>query len=162
MSDLPSVTIKETVQNSFDALKGIYDEARANGDSLPENPVIRINIDKTKRIITIQDNGSGMTTEAVLEGFLRLAGSIKNTNRPSGGFGIAKMAFLFGNKALKLETTQGGIKTVLNTTGEELKDAIREGDVINKKLKIDRYKTSEANGTKVTITIPDTYYDPDH
>ena len=98
MSKISSVTVKEMFQNAFDAIK----DALVKG-GLTEG-IINVDTDERKRIIRITDNGMGMTPEIISKAFLTIAGTHKESGRGSGGFGVAKMLFLFGNKNLKLET----------------------------------------------------------
>lgn len=147
-SDLSSVTIKELLQNSWDAVKSGY----AVGHLKPGEGKVTVTVNKTARTIKFADNGYGMTPEIVKEAFLTLAGTNKEALEEalrSGGLGLAKLAFLFGNKRLILRTVRDGVMTELDTSGPEL--------IAGKaKRKVTR-GVKDPNGTTVEITIPDTY-----
>jgi hypothetical protein len=153
MSKISSVTVKEMFQNAFDAIK----DALVKG-GLPEGK-ISVDTDEDKRTITITDNGMGMTPEIISKAFLTIAGTHKESGRGSGGFGVAKMLFLFGNKTLRLETTRDGLTSTLETTGPELLAAFADP---SKAPNITTTKTGKPSGTSITVTIPDTYLDEEN
>jgi len=150
MSQIAPITVKEMFQNAFDAIK---DALVVSG--LAEGK-ISVNTDEDKRTITITDNGMGMTPEIISKAFLTIAGTHKESGRPSGSFGVAKMLFLFGNKNLKLETTRNGFTSTLETTGPELLAAFADP---SKSPNITVVKTGKPPGTSITVEIPDTYVD---
>jgi hypothetical protein len=153
MSDIAKVTVKELFQNSFDALKALI-EKEGKTDS-----EINISVDSSLRTISVSDNGTGMTPEIIQNAFLTLAGTHKETSRPSGSFGIAKMLFLFGNENLTLVTIRDGVKTTLKTTGPNLIKSSTPGSTIPKP-KMFSEPTTEASGTTVTVEIPSEYTHP--
>ena len=150
MSDIGLVTIKEVFQNSFDALKG----AIQKGDKT--RGLIDVEVDSYARTITITDDGTGMTPEIINKAFLTLAGTSKETDRASGGLGIAKMLFLFGNESLSLRTVRNGVESTLSTSGAELMASFSDPAVAPD---IQTRSTSDPSGTAVTIKIPETYTD---
>ena len=150
MSDIGLVTIKEVFQNSFDALKG----AIQKGDKT--RGLIDVEVDSYARTITITDDGTGMTPEIINKAFLTLAGTSKETDRASGGLGIAKMLFLFGNESLSLRTVRNGVESTLSTSGAELMASFSDPAVAPN---IQTRPTSDPSGTAVTIKIPETYTD---
>lgn len=148
--DLPAVTVKELFQNSFDGLKELIDNGTKKAGK------IDIYIDLATRTITIEDDGGGMSAETLAGPFQRIAGTLKHIERSSGGFGIAKGLFLYGNKHIRVETIRDGILSVLDTTGTILKAAAdRRGPA----PKIARTRTDRPAGTKITVTIPEDYLD---
>lgn len=152
MSDIGPTTVKELFQNSFDALKGaIKLGQRAEGK-------ISISLDRNERSISLTDNGTGMTPNTINKAFLTLAGTAKETERASGGLGIAKMLFLFGNKSLQLRTVRDGLESTLNTSGEQLMAAFSDP---SKAPSIITRRTDDPSGTTVTVKVPDTYHDED-
>jgi hypothetical protein len=158
MHKVQMVTIKETFQNSFDAVR----TALRRGDI--EDGHIHIEISDDGRTMTITDNGVGMTAEEINEGFLTMAGSKKEGDVNSGGFGVAKLLFLAGNKALTLETVRDGVKTTLNTTGEDFLESLNDPThPLDSRYSADqalrRVKTDEDNGTKISVTLLDDYVD---
>jgi len=158
MEKIHKVTIKELFQNAYDAVrtnvrKGAVDEGE-----------IDITVSDDKRSVTVRDNGVGMTPDMINAGFLRVAGTAKEGDINSGGFGIAKVLFLAGNKALKVVTVRDGVKTTLETTGADFAKNMEDpSHSLNPKYPPDRVlrreKTDEPNGTTVTVTMPDEYTD---
>lgn len=160
MSKVQAVTVKETFQNSFDAVR----EAIANGEIEPGEGHIHMEISEDGRTFKITDNGTGMDADKINSAFLTLAGTGKGGEVNSGGFGVAKGLFLAGNKKLKLVTSRNGVRTTLETTGQDwiqnLDDpehSLDQSRPANAVLR--RERTDEPNGTELTITIPDTYFD---
>lgn len=152
MRDIGIVTVKELFQNSFDAVKG----ALERGDiSLGH---ITITTDSTARTITIVDDGGGMALGTISKAFLTMAGTEKDTARASGGLGIAKMLFLVGNKALRLETVRAGQVHRMNTTGIQIEDSFDDPALAPP---IETRTTTAAPGTTVVVTLPETYVDTD-
>ena len=143
---LKDVVYKELLQNAFDAIK----IAEAKG--LIDKGKIDIVVDKKERTITFTDNGIGMTPEIVQKAFFTIGGTYKGDNvdnkLKSGGLGLAKMAFIFGSEELILETIHDGIKTSVNATSKEIR---------SDNFKIITNSTTEKNGTKVTVKIPESY-----
>jgi hypothetical protein len=150
MSQIAPITVKEMFQNAFDAIKDALVVSGATEGK------IDVNTDENKRTITVTDNGMGMTPEIISKAFLTIAGTHKESGRPSGSFGVAKMLFLFGNKNLKLETTRDGFTSTLETTGPELLSAFTDP---SKSPNITVAKTGKPSGTSITVVIPDTYID---
>jgi hypothetical protein len=151
MKQMGPVTVKELFQNSFDALKGALESGQlASGE-------INITTDPDARTITISDNGTGMTPAIINKAFLTIAGTNKETERSSGGFGIAKMLFLFGNDNLKLVTVRDGVEATLETTGAQLMKSFNDPtlapDIVTS-------KTDAPSGTTVTVKIPDSFKNP--
>ena len=152
MRDIAPVTVKELFQNSFDAVKG----ALERGDiSLGH---ISITTDQAARTITIVDDGGGMAVDTINKAFLTMAGTEKDTERASGGLGIAKMLFLLGNKALSLETVRSGQVSRMTTSGSQITETLDNPDLAPL---IETRSTTAAPGTTVVVTIPETYVDND-
>jgi len=116
--DISKVSVKELVQNSFDAIKEAIEKGQIKKGKID---VVVNNKDRTIRVI---DNGPGMPTSVMGNQFLQIAGTVKGTSRPSGGLGVAKMLFLFENQELEVVSLRDGVVSRLNTTGEELKLAM--------------------------------------
>lgn len=154
------VTAKEVLQNSFDAIKSAMQQHGL------ENGRIDVELDRPGRTITFTDNGLGMDPELLGGKFLQIAGSEKGENA-SGGFGIAKMLFLYGNNDLKVETLKNGRYSVMHTSGPELMDALEDGakpkiQVLAEKDHPSHVKElfPEGHGTRISLQIPETYNDP--
>lgn len=158
-AEMASVTVKETLQNSFDAIKAVM--AREPGF----RGFIEIEANRRERTITVTDNGSGMSPQLLAGKFLEIAGTEKEATEASGGFGIAKALFLYENNGLMVRTLKDGVVSVLNTTGAQLKEAMEvesAGVVVTTSVPTadDFYTFPAGHGTKIIITIPDDYEDP--
>ena len=116
--NIASVSIKELFQNAFDAIKESLEKYGLKQGR------ITVNIDTPNRTVTVIDNGAGMPASVMGKQFLEIAGTVKNTDRPSGGLGIAKMLFLFENKKLEAVSLRDGVVSRLVTTGDDLKAAM--------------------------------------
>jgi hypothetical protein len=158
-SDIAPVSVKELFQNSFDAIKGVLEKGQI------EEGNIDINMDPMTRTISVLDDGSGMTPQVLGKQFLEIAGTQKETKRASGGLGIAKMLFIFGNKNLRVTSMREGKVSQLVTTGEELFSSLED---VSKAPKIqvrpateaDRRLFPKGHGTRVEVTVPKQYIDP--
>jgi len=147
-ASLADVSIKELLQNSFDAVKA------AVKVGLIKEGDIKIDINSNDRTIKFTDNARGMTTDIVKNAFFTVAGSDKSDLDPSersGGLGLAKMGFMMGAERLKLDTVRDGVRTVVDTTSLEIaKSAF-------KLVKTPAPKN--AHGTTVEVKIPEYYTD---
>jgi hypothetical protein len=160
---LPAASVKEMLQNAFDAIKPMQEK----GQSLKGK--IDITVDPTTRIISVKDNGTGMIPETLATEFIRLADTLKETERGSGGLGIAKGLFLFGNEQIRVFTLRDGVASELISDGATLRQSMSNPDV-SPDVKIFRgnniperfkYFIPEGHGTYVEILIPKNYLDPD-
>ena len=161
-SDIAKVSIKELFQNAFDAIKGALEKGQiAEGK-------IDIKLNKDARTITITDNGLGMPTSVMGNQFLQIAGTVKETKRASGGLGIAKMLFLFGNKKLEVVSLRDGVLSRMVTTGEQIKNSFDDPSqapsitTSTDPAVIKQYTESmfpDGHGTAVVVQIPETYDD---
>ena len=159
--DIGKVSIKELFQNGFDAIK----EAMEKGQL--EKGKIDIKLDDKSRTITVIDNGPGMPTSVMGNQFLQIAGTLKGTNRASGGLGVAKMLFLFENKKLEVVSLRDGVLSRMVTTGEDLKEAFDDPSrapqitTSSDPDTLEKYKDMfpDGHGTAVVVEIPETYTD---
>jgi hypothetical protein len=160
--DIAHVSQKELLQNSFDAIK----DQMAKGDL--KQGSIEIDADPTTRTLTVTDNGLGMPPSVMGNEFLQIAATKKESGQASGGFGIAKMLFLFGNKQLRVTSMRDGKVHQMVTSGPELlASTSNPGDENLKPKIISRAPTSadhvafpNGRGTKVEIVVPNSYRDP--
>lgn len=152
MRKVGTVTVKELFQNSFDALKGLIEKREMKNDA-----VISIDVDTGARTITVTDNGNGMTPKIINSAFLTIAGTNKETDRSSGGFGIAKMLFLFGNERLELTTVRDGVESKMVATGAQLMESFENPaaapDIVTR-------KTDDPSGTTIMVKIPENWKNP--
>lgn len=160
--DIAKVSIKELFQNSFDAIKGALEKGTLTKGK------IDIKIDEDLRTITIIDNGLGMPTSVMGNQFLQIAGTVKETQRASGGLGVAKMLFLFENKQLEVVSLRDGVVSRMVTTGDDLKAALDDPSraptiqVSSDRDTVNSYKKTlfpDGHGTAVTVTIPMSFTD---
>jgi hypothetical protein len=157
-SKIGHITLKEVLQNSFDAVS-----ASIQG-GMKERGRIRIDNRYDDNALIFTDNGTGMSPELLGGKFLQIAGTQKGENA-AGGFGIAKMLFLYGNDALDVWTMKDGVASHLNTTGPALFEALEEGGA---QPDIEVYRGDqipdrvhdwfpEGHGTRVWLKIPKSY-----
>lgn len=159
---VPEVSIKELFQNSFDAIKGGIEEG------LQKVGNIRIKIDDASRSITVNDDGPGMPANIMGNEFLQIAGTVKNTKRASGGFGIAKMLFLLKNNDLEVLSLNNGEIARMVTNGDELLESFGDPskspkiEITSDPDVVEQYTKStfpEGHGTSIRVVVPETYID---
>jgi len=152
-TSIAEVSVKELLQNAFDAVKGAVSSKKAK--SLYEVGKINIEINGDERTITVTDNARGMTPEIVRDAFFTVAGSDKSDLSPedrSGGLGLAKMGFMLGSEQLILDTVRDGVRVRVDTTAKDIADS---------KFKITKSPAPKGeHGTTVTVKIPEFYIDP--
>lgn len=162
--------VKELVQNSFDGIKSEQAIGSINAST------IHVLLDKANRRITIIDDGIGMTVPIVEQAFFTIAGTSKEglpKGQRSGGFGMAKIQFLFSSKTIELETIRDGQRVTVKTTPEAIKATVGGGssfDIVTEpaEQKSDaEIKESvhngrlEGRGTRVSVTLPEYQIDSD-
>lgn len=158
LSTTSSVTVKELFQNAFDGIKTMIQR----GDTTPGN--IDITMDRDTRTIVVHDDGSGMTPQVLGKQFLEIAGTNKESERSSGGFGIAKMQFLFGNKSIKVTSLRDSKVSTLISSGAELFGAL-DGKTKGPTIQVrnmtekDRAAFPKGHGTRVEVVVPKTFVD---
>lgn len=160
LSDVANVSAKEVLQNSFDAIKqAMAQTGLVKGD-------INVELDRSNRLITFHDNGVGMAPELLGGKFLQIAGSEKGENA-SGGFGIAKMQFLYGNETIHVQTMKDGVFSEMLTSGPDLMNALEEGGA-KPVIKVSRGDEitaeqkalfPEGHGTRISLQIPKEFTD---
>jgi hypothetical protein len=152
-SSIAEVSVKELLQNAFDAVKGAVSSKKDK--SLYKAGKITIEINDKDRTITVTDNARGMTPEIVRDAFFTVAGSDKSDLDPSersGGLGLAKMGFMLGAEQLILDTVRNGVRVRVETTAK---------DIANSNFKITKSPApKDEHGTSVTVKIPEYYIDP--
>ena len=161
-TDIASVTLKEIFQNSFDAIKPAIERG------LLKDGKIAIKLDEKARTITITDNGLGMAANVMGNQFLTIAGTVKETDRASGGLGIAKMLFLFGNEKMEVVSLRDGQLARMVTTGDEVMAALDDPSLAPKITTstdpnvIKQYVEStfpDGHGTTLVVQIPKSFKD---
>lgn len=158
-SEMGPTAIKEVLQNSFDAIK----TSLARGDI--EKGSIDIRTDSDARTVTMTDNGVGMTPDILGGKFLEIAGSGKEEGESSGGFGIAKMMFLYDNDALKVTTMRDGQVATMSTDGATLFQSLEDPSVaplidVRPATEEDLNTFPAGHGTQIVIKFPEKFLDP--
>ena len=161
MSKMPQVAVKEMLQNSFDNIKPLLEQ------NLETEGNIDITVDKDARSITVKDDATGMAPDVLANTFFTLAGTKKETAFGSGGFGVAKMQFLYGSDSIEVITMRDGQISYTKTTGEDIKASLKDP---SKAPNIEVTTAEETpdlaaqfpkgHGSIVKITIPKEYKDP--
>jgi len=151
--NMGEVTVKEIFQNSVDAVRSAL-----RGGQIDKG-VIDIKVSEDGRKVTFVDNGIGMSPDILGGKFLEIAGTGKEGTKNSGGFGIAKMLFLYANKKVQVTTAKDGKIATLDTGGEQLFDALEDSSMapnINVRDMTDEdYAVfPDGHGTKIELTIP--------
>jgi len=153
-TNMGQVCIKEVLQNSFDATRTAVDNGQiAQGK-------IEIDISRDERTLTVKDNGIGMSPALLGGKFLQIAGTDKEGDKNAGGFGIAKMLFLYANKNIRVVTARDGRIAELNATGEQLFDGLDDPDArpfidIREFEPADYVAFPDGHGTIIQLTIPE-------
>jgi hypothetical protein len=154
--------LKEMMQNAFDAIKPMQEKGQL------QKGKIAIGVDKASRIISVTDNGTGMSPETLSTTFLTIAGTKKEGERDSGGLGIAKMQFLFNNEGIRVVTMRDGVASELISSGSQLEESMDNPDIspdirVYRGDSIPAYvksKLPEGHGTYVEVAVPESYKDP--
>ena len=160
--NIGEVSVKELFQNSFDAIKGGFEEG------LQKKGSIQIKLDDSDRSITIIDDGPGLPASVMGNEFLQIAGTVKKTKRASGGLGVAKMLFLFENKELEVVSLNNGVIARMVTSGDELKESFDDSskspkiEITSDPKVVKQYEKTAfpaGHGTLVRVVIPKDYLD---
>lgn len=157
--DIGQVSVKEMLQNSYDGIKDLI----AKGTI--KKGLIDIKVSNSDRTVRVLDNGVGMSSRILGTKFLEIAGTHKESDRSSGGFGIAKMLFLYGNDELHVITMKDGVVSELRTRGTDLFEAMDDqSKAPNIQTRTpnaeDRKRFPDGHGTYVEVKIPKSYVDP--
>ena len=153
-TNMGQVALKEVLQNSFDATRSAVDNGQV------EQGIIDIRISDDRRTLSVRDNGVGMTPEILGGKFLEIAGTGKEGDKNAGGFGIAKMLFLYANKNIRVVTARDGRVAEMNVTGEQLFDSLdnpeKAPDIEIRDFEpVDSVAFPDGHGTTIALTIPE-------
>lgn len=138
---------REYVQNSADAI----DMAISQNIISKDDAKILINIDSKHRIITIEDNGTGITQDKAISFLGNIADSMKDKNTNKGFRGIGRLGGLAYCKQLLFETSSNGenTKTIMSWNAELLQNILNDPtDKSDAAEVIDRIVTIESEPEK--------------
>lgn len=121
-NDLPGTIANETIQNSLDSF---MPRQKAKSIDITIENTYGI-VDET--VITVTDNGRGMTASEVKRNLLRLGAKGKPGTTTRGGYGLAKAGFLLAPRRAEITTTKQGMQTVLKGTREQFFGVKGAGD----------------------------------
>lgn len=144
--NLTAVAFKEGLQNSVDATLNV------------PNPRIEIDVDTTRRRVTIRDNGTGMSPEVAANEFMDVGGSAKG-ELSSGGYGLAKVGLLAHAAHFKLTTTtaDGTTTTIEGSSddwaGGDLDYNVKPGTPGASGIQQALFGGTRPQGTELTITF---------
>jgi predicted GNAT family acetyltransferase len=122
-NDLSGTIANETIQNSLDAF--ISGQRDKHIDVTIKSDYSG-SIEET--VVTVADNGRGMTASEVKRNLLRLGAKGKSGTSTRGGYGLAKAGFLLAPRRAEITTTKQGMQTVLKGTREQFFGVKGEGD----------------------------------
>jgi hypothetical protein len=128
----------EYVANSLDAAK--------------ENSPVYIGVDITSNEVIVSDNGCGMS-RSELNNFFQMHGENvmrKRGKRVRGRFGTGKCAAFGLADYLRIDTTQNGLRNVVELHRQDIEDA-QSGEPFPVRDVVVDEKTDEEDGTSVTI-----------
>lgn len=102
--NIGEVSIKEMLQNGFDAIKGTLERGTGGARKLgiwgklrnvptEYQGAIDIETNRNSRTITVTDNGTGMTPDILAGPFLQIAGTHKETSQSSGDWVLRRCCF---------------------------------------------------------------------
>lgn len=162
--EMAHVCVKEILQNSHDAVR---DALRVG---LITDGNIEFTVDPDGYTFTTLDNGLGMSPEILSGPFLEVGSTGKGGDgeRHSGGYGLAKTLFLYGNEAIRVISAKDGVVSTLDTHGEQLGLAAVSGDPNDQPLIHSRPFTDadyemfpQGHGTYLQLTLPKRDVDPE-
>ena len=116
LNQAPARTVvSELFQNAIDAFLE---------NNISENMHIEVGINYVEDNfqMAIRDNGPGMTKAEVLKKYLSIGAQGKSGTNTVGGYGMAKVAFLFYPESVHMRTTKNGRTTEINATRDEFMD----------------------------------------
>ena len=149
MYDDPLCIYREYIQNAADAI----DQAIANNIVSRENAIVYIQVDAARKIITITDNGTGVSQHQVVAVLQNVAESDKEIGRERGFRGIGRLGGLAYCETLTFETSSVGepTKSVMTWDAKELKRTVGDrtqkeeaADVINRVVQFTSESEDEA------------------
>ncbi len=105
----------ELIQNALDAVEERADEERAEGRTY--HPLVRVIVDLDSNLLTVTDNGIGMTAEE-FKLFLTPNYSFKDTNQDTRGHkGVGASYLAYGFNGLRVHTKRPGFSAAGHMIG---------------------------------------------
>lgn len=142
-SNIPAV-LSEIVANAWDA----------------DATIVRITIDKGTATITIEDDGTGMDRDGVIDRFLtvgfkrrdELGASTRSGRKPMGRKGIGKLSIFSVAQIAEVYTTAGGASTAFRMDREAIRRAISgKSDEIYKPDELTAWPSGFNQGTRIIL-----------
>jgi hypothetical protein len=149
VNDLVNIAVKELLQNAADAVRS---EEAASADPAYYGR-IKISFDPAQRLLRVVDNGISMSADTIDNHFLRLGASLKSNldaGQSSGGFGLAKLTFLFSGQTIRVASRHNGQRSAFEANGERL---------LAGRARLTTETTQKPNGTFIEILFPETLTD---
>jgi molecular chaperone HtpG len=144
--DSPLALLRENLQNAYDAVRMRF----APADRLPDG---RIDIVVDDNLVSIKDNGIGMTEDVLRNNFWKAGSSGKRSASARqagvvGTFGIGAMANFGVCTQLIVETRAEGSEAVLRSTAE--RDSLK---IAEECISLERVSSAHDIGTTVTAVL---------
>ncbi|TBC84253.1 ATP-binding protein [Rhizobium ruizarguesonis] len=140
----PRHTIREYVQNAFDAIEAARDSETLQKDE----GLVVITVDKTKNSISIKDNGSGIRSENAWSTLSAIGASAKERSERAGFRGIGRLAGLAYCDKLKFITKHR----------TDVRETTISFDCVRLRKEMDPAERSQTDiQTLLTETVKDTY-----
>jgi hypothetical protein len=144
-SNIPAV-LSEIVANAWDA----------------DAKIVTINIDSANGSITIEDNGTGMTRDEVIDRFLTVGFKRRDAmgpktalgRKPMGRKGIGKLSIFSIANVAEIYTKKGSARTAFKMDREKIKVAI-QGKSTNASYKpeeMSKFPTGLTGGTRIVLS----------
>lgn len=152
-----AVLLGETYRSTEQALKELVDNA---WDADAENVWIELPEPMTDGVITIKDDGAGMTEKELRSDYLKVANdrrsrkgehTIVKKRKVKGRKGIGKFAGLIAADAMRIETQARGTATSVTINKNALLDTDMDLERIDLDLKTSQCKEDQ-NGTHITLS----------
>jgi molecular chaperone HtpG len=145
--DSPLALLRENIQNAYDAVRMRF----ANSGKLKEGGRISITLDG--EILTISDNGIGMTETVLRENFWKAGSSGKNSAEAKkagvvGTFGIGAMANFGVCRRLTVETRTEGSNELLISIAD--RDSLK---IAEECISFERIDSGRPVGTTLTVVL---------
>lgn len=156
-ADLPTIMVREALQNAIDAVKSLGDKGQVRVYIPNKYASTGLGDDKQPFAFTVEDNGKGMTRKELETVFSDLNESGKTTESgATGGKGVGKASYMLGGQHFKVETTtKEGPNIVRHTMEFSPQEFIRTGV----KPKTELMPADTPTGTKITTTLdPESTY----